>query len=122
MTQIDNTTQEILKLFKQLSTRVQIHFWWIDTKVSMYRFFNIDHSKVLGFPMTRKNFKKWQKIGEVRYFECDSFQVCRHLDGKSPHLPDDNGYMTCQRDSGNGFKCSQVSKACLHDDKRAPFL
>ena len=116
MTQNDNATQEIRKLFKQLITlRTKIRFWLIDVKVSMYRFLNLDHSKVLGYPMTRKKHKKWLEKGDVRYFECDSYQVCRHFDSKSPHLPYGNGYMTCQRDSGNGFKCGQVNKACLQD-------
>ncbi len=116
MKQDDLITQELRKFRKQASPLRRLASLWEDVRVAIYKFFNLDYSKVVGYPMTRREYKKWNKVGGVLYFKCDGYEVCKCFDGLSPHLPHlpiDSGWMSCERDSGHGFKCGVTTRACL---------
>jgi len=115
-TQADRITQELHRFRKQAPFLKRLAFWWQDVRVTFYQFFSLDYSKVVGYPMTRKEYKQWEKIGDVRYFKCDGYEVCSCLEDLSPHIPigpSGEGWMACQRDSKHGFKCGVATRACL---------
>ncbi|MCH7529915.1 hypothetical protein IIB50_02245 [Patescibacteria group bacterium] len=114
--QTTEVTEVIRKPHEQVPSLKRLAFWWQDIRVVFYKYFNLDYSKVVGLPMTRKEYKKWQKTEDVRHFKCSRHQVCGNFANLSPYLPTGDGWMSCQRDSEKGFKCSQVTRACLHDD------
>ena len=117
MEQDDWIAQEIHKHRKKAPLHKRLVFWWKDVRVAFYQFLNLDYSKTVGYPMTREKYKQWQKIGDIRYFECNGYEVCSCLDGLSPHLPKEGGWMFCCRDSGRGFKCGVVTRACLPEEQ-----
>lgn len=119
MKDYDETTEVIEvfgKLQKQAPRLKRLAFWWQDMRVVFYRYFNLDYSKVVGFPMTRRKYEQWKKTGKICFFKCDSYQVCSVLPGLSPHIPTGDGWMSCERDSGKGFKCGKTTRAYMVDD------
>jgi hypothetical protein len=66
--------------------------------------------------MTHREYKKWKETDEIRYFKCNGYHICRHLDGLSPHRPLEEGWMACTMDSGLGFTCGVVTRACGYKD------
>lgn len=105
--------QEEYRKYHQASWRRRIAFWWMHKRVAFYKFFNLDYSKVVGYPMTRREYRRWQKVGSTRHFKCDGYEVCSCLNGLSPHLPIGECWMACRRDSGHGFECGVTTLACL---------
>lgn len=113
MEHTDRIARELRESRKQALLRRRLVFWYQDMRVAIYKYLGLDYSKVVGYPMTRREYDRWQKVGGIRYLKCYGYEVCSCFDGLSPHLPIGDGWVVCQRDSGRGFKCDVVVRSCL---------